>query len=111
LVDQRLQAAQRGLGAGDVLDVERLADALEAGTQTGPERTVVLAPLDVLPVGLEGRLVTLCHYLDLEFGKIAKHGIITGQQANRPAGQQASGLAARHREFSLLPRRPAGLLL
>src|SRR5688572_24909203 len=63
LVDERLQVRQRRLGGGDVLGVEGLADALQAGAQPGAQGAVVLTTLDVLPIGLEGRLVALCHVL------------------------------------------------
>ena len=33
----------------------------------------MLATLDVLPIGLEGRLVTLCHCLEPRYQKDAEH--------------------------------------
>src|SRR6187431_2505552 len=77
LVDERLERLQRRLGALNVLVVERLADRLQAGAELGPEGAVVLATLDVLPVGLEGRLVTLCHCLEPRCQKDAEQISLT----------------------------------
>src|SRR5688572_27512003 len=73
LVHQRLKRRERCLGAGHVLGVQRLADALQPGAEPGAQGPIVLATLDILPIGLEGRLVTLCHCLEPRYQKDAEH--------------------------------------
>src|SRR5688572_1374917 len=73
LVHERLERREGRLGAGDVLGIQRLANALQAGAEPGAQGAVVLATLDVLPIGLEGRFVTLCHCLGPRYQKDAEH--------------------------------------
>jgi hypothetical protein len=54
LVDERHRLAQRRFGTFDVLLFELRTDGLERRPQGRAHLPVVIAPLDVLPVCLEG---------------------------------------------------------
>src|SRR5687768_8636408 len=107
LVDDRDRLVQRALGAIHIVVVERGANRLEGAAEPRPQLTVVLPPLDVLPVRLQGGFRTLGHGTDV-LSTRKSSGL---QKAN--CTTHGNGGSKKHDEGSVrrvLFYRPAGVI-